>query len=251
MKNGLLIGTGVLSFLMSATAMIPAARLQARLAESAGSFALYGLEGTALDGRASGGVVVNGRPLLRELSWQLSPWRLPLLQAAVTLKGRGADAELAADVRTGISGTLHASQIDARIGLRTLAALAGQSYVPLEGETRILLEQLSLPKDSAPQAEGRIELRNLRWTLAQQPLSLGDYEALLSGDDEALTVTLVTISGPLELQGTITLDAKRAYQLDVQLRPKAQADPTLVSLVRSIGPADAQAWHRLKRSGQL
>lgn len=249
MKNSALIGLGVVSFLLAAIVLMPAARLHARFAVVAP--ALYGLEGTLLDGRASGGVVVNGRPLLRELAWHFSPWRLPMLQAVVDIEGRGADADLKAQVRAGLGGTVNARNVDARFGLRTLAALAGQSYVPLEGETRILLEQLSLPADAAPQANGRIELRNLRWTLAQTPLNLGDYEARLANDDETLTVTLATVSGPLELQGTLTVDANRAYQLDVQLRPKAQADPTLVSLVRSIGPADAQAWHRLKRNGQL
>lgn len=250
MNRGLLIGLSVVSFLLSALLLMPAARLHARFADAAAP-TLYGLEGTLLSGRASGGVVINGRPLLRDLAWQFSPWQLPLLRAVLTVDGRGADAALKATVSAGVGGRFGARDVDARFGLRTLAMLAGQNYVPIDGETQIVLEHLSLPAESAPQAEGRVELRNLRWTLAQSPLLLGDYEAQLSSDDESLTITLANVSGPLDLQGTITIDAARAYQLDVQLRPKAQADPTLVSLVRSIGPADAQAWHRLKRSGQL
>ena len=250
MNRGLLIGLGVASFLLSAVLLMPAARLHARFADAAAP-TLYGLEGTLLSGRASGGVVINGRPLLHELAWQFSPWQLPLLRAVLQLDGRGSDAEVKAIVSAGVGGNFHARDVDSRFSLRTLAALAGQSYVPIDGETQIVLEHLSLPVDTAPQAKGRVELRNLRWTLAQSPLLLGDYEAQLAGDDETLTVTLANVSGPLDLKGTITIDAARAYQLDVQLRPKAQADPTLTSLVRSIGPADAQAWHRLKRSGQL
>lgn len=251
MKTGFLIGLGALSFLLAAFLLMPAARLHTHLVAASPAAMLHGLEGSLLNGRASGGVVVNGRMLLRELSWQFSPWQLPLLRAVLALDGRGADAEVKAVVRASVSGNVSARAVDARFGLGTLAALAGQSYVPLEGETRVRLDRLAWPKDSAPRAEGRVELRNLRWTLAQQPLMLGEYEATLNGDDTTLTVNLATLSGPLELEGTITVDANRTYQMDVRLRPKAEADPSLVSLVRSIGPADGQAWHRLKRSGKL
>lgn len=241
---------GIAAFLLTALLQMPAARLVARFS-SPGMPVLYGLEGTLLQGAASGGVVVNGRPLLQKLDWQLSPWRLLLLRAVFDVSATGDQLSGQARLSLQPGGRMVVKNLNATLDVRSLAAAAGQSYVPLDGQAQIQMQRLELKAETAPVAEGRIELRGLRWTLAQSPLALGDFEAVLAPEGETLNITLASLAGLLDLKGTVSVKPDRTYQLDLQLRPKAQADPALAALIRSLGPADSQAWHRLRRSGQL
>ena len=53
------------------------------------------------------------------------------------------------------------------------------------------------------------------------------------------------------MTGSVTLSREHAYDLHVQVRPRAEAQPALQSLVRSLGTPDPQGWYQLRKSGNL
>lgn len=239
----------LISFLVATILYSPAAQWHARFAADSGALKLYGVEGTLAQGGVSGGVVNDGRRVLDRLQWTLQPWRLLLLQLGLDLKGGISESGFSVRLQWAPGAGLHLRDLEAALDVKTLAQLAGQSYVPIEGRTQIRLDTLDW-NDAQPAAAGRIEVRDLRWTLARAPLVLGDFDVQIEPFDDGVKLILSSVSGPLELRGETRWLAERRYDTDIQMRPKPDADAALQSLVRSIGPADAQGWHRFNRRGQ-
>lgn len=243
---------GVVTFAVALVATLPASRLLASAQTPA--LQIFGIDGTLASGSIQG-IGGNHRPLLENLNWKLAPAQLLLLRLGFEVSGAAAGAGDAEPFTARLSvsplGRWRARDFKGGLGLHALAALAGQAYLPLEGNAAADFSELSWKPGQPLEARGTLRLTDLRWTLAQAPLALGDFEAVVTPKGDTLEVKLSALSGPLEVTGEATYKADRSYEAHIQLRPKPGADPALQNLLRTLGPPDTQAWYHLRRNGTL
>ncbi|MGH8442210.1 MAG: type II secretion system protein N [Nevskiaceae bacterium] len=251
MKLRWAVALATLAFLATLVLHAPAAVLYAwgqKLAQPVG-LRLHGVHGTLTRGGFAG-LTVNNRPMLHDGRWTLQPAWLALLRLTADFES-GGGALVRARVSRSIFGAIRLTGLTSAGSVKSLLQLAGQPPLPLEGQARLDLPLVRIAGGVPVEAEGSLEVENLAWTLAREPLTLGSFNAALTTDLRGIQVNFGSGPGPLEVGGTATLGAARAYELDLQLRPRPQAPAQLVTLVQSIGPADPQGWHHLRRTGVL
>ena len=251
MKRGWVVTLVLLAFLVTLVLHAPANLLYAwsQARQPASNVRLHGVHGTLAEGGFSA-LSVNQRPTLREVHWTLQPAWLALLRVAAYVEASD-EVVVRAHVSRSIFGALRLSELSSAGSVKSLLQMLGQPPLPIEGQARLDLPLLRLDGGAPIEAEGSIEVENLAWTAAKEPLALGSFNAALTTDKQGIHVSFGSGPGPLEVGGSATLGAERAYELDLQLRPKAEAPAALSTLVRSIGSADAQGWHHLRRQGVL
>lgn len=251
MKKRWVVVLALAAFLLTLVLHAPAALLYGWTQNPAqpAKYRLHGLQGTLSEGSFAG-LSVNNRPTLGKARWTLRPEWLPLLRLAVDLEA-GDDAVVRARVSRSVFGALRVSNLTSAGSAKSLLRMLGQPALPIEGQVRLDLPLLRLKGGAPIEAEGSVEIENLAWTLAKEPLALGSFNAALATDNDVIQVNFGSGPGPLEIGGTATLGVERAYELDLQLRPRPDAPEQLLTLVRSLGPADGQGWHHLRRKGTL
>lgn len=249
MKKRWLVLFLLLGFLPALLLNVPAGLVYgwSQPAGGAPAIQLYGLHGTLADGGAAV-LSVRGRPALREVRWKLHPGWLAVLRLKLDVESRG-EAELSATVSRAPFGATRLDDVRIAGPVKAVLAALGQPALPVEGQMRLEMPMLKLRGGVPVELEGTAEIESLAWTLAREPLRLGSFNALLDSDDKGVHATLGSGAGPMELGGTATLDASRAYELDLQLRVRPDAAPALQTLVRSLGSPDAQGWYHLRRKG--
>ncbi len=252
MKTRWLILLGLLVFLYALLFHAPVASLYAWLQpkNAPPRVELYGLEGSLSQGRAAG-IVANGRPALTDLSWHLRPLWLLLGRADFALSGGGIDALLEGGVSVLPSGGINLHDLRYSGALKPLLIAAGQAFVPMDGRVGLNVSQLKLRNGLPTTAEGTLNLQGLSWTLAKDPLLLGDFQAVVAPKPEGLVATISTLAGPLDASGEATLAQDRSYDLHLQVKAKAGANPMIVNLLRSLGQPDTQGYYHLRRRGSL
>lgn len=246
---------GLLVFVIGLVVYAPAATLYGWTRPAADAppspVALSGVSGTLFDGQAAA-INLQNRPLLSNLSWSLQPAKLLLGRLAyhLTTNPVGSDA-LLLDGRVGVGiGGTRISDLKLNGGIRSLMAAAGQPFVPVNGQAALNLEHLRLRNGWPSDAAGELQVVGLAWTLARDPVPLGDYAATLSRDKDDLVALIRTVSGPLELNGDARARPDRSYELHLQLKPKPDAPAMVLNLVRSLGQPDAQGYYHIRQKGQ-
>jgi len=251
MKKRWIVVLATLAFLVTVVLHAPAPLLYAWIADPAqpARVRLHGVHGTV----ASGGfasLTVNNRPALRDARWTLQPAWLALLRVAVDLEA-GQEAVMRASISRAPFSALRLSQVSSAGSVRTLLQMLGQPALPIEGQARLDLPLVRIDDGVPIEAHGSVEIENLQWTLAREPLMLGSFNAALITEDQGILVKFGSGAGPLEVGGSATLKPDRKYELDLQLRPRPNAPEQLLTLVRSLGPVDGQGWHHVRRQGTL
>ena len=251
MKKRWIVVVALLAFLVTLVLHAPAPLLYAWIANPSqpARIRLHGVHGTV----ASGGFAslsVDNRPALRDARWTLRPEWLALLRVAVDLEA-GQDAVMRARISRAPFSALRLSQVSSAGSVKTLLQMLGQPVLPIEGQARLDLPLVRLDGGVPIEAHGSVEIENLQWTLARDPLVLGSFNAALTTEEKGIVVNFGSGPGPLEVGGSAVLKPDRNYELDLQLRPRPNAPEQLLTLVRSLGPVDGQGWHHLRRQGPL
>lgn len=251
MKLRWLIVLAALAFLATLILHAPAAVLYSRIEAQlpAGAVRLHGVQGTLSQGGFSA-LTVKNRVVLTDARWTLHPGWLALLRLSADLE-TGGDAVLRASVSRAVFGKLRWSDVDAAASVKALLSAAGYATLPVEGQMRLNLPRVLVDEGVPVHAEGTADIQGLAWTLAREPLLLGDFSAALSTGDKGIVAALSSGSGPLELTGEARLAEDRSYDLHLQLKPRPEASAQLQSLVRSLGQPDVQGWYHIRRQGTL
>src|SRR3546814_19594266 len=98
--------------------------------------------------------------------------------------------------------------------------------------------------------EGSLRIQGLAWTLAHDPVVLGDYQADIKPDGNDLLALVHTIGGSLDVNGDARAKPDHSYELHLQLRPKPNAAPLVVNLLRPLGNPDPQGSYPLRPDGK-
>ena len=243
-----LITIGILAFVWTLLSHAPAATLYGWFAPKDVPTQLLGIEGSLGEGRLAG-ITSGGRPLLRDLHWQLQPWWLLLLRASFHID---TGAPIALNGRIGVTPlATHISAAHISGGLKALLGAAGIGYLPIDGLADGDIDQLTMKHGVPTSATATLQLRGLNWALAKPPLQLGDFRADIANDGDTIVVKIASTAGPMDAQGLAHLNADGSYDSDIRLKAKANADEMTQNLLRSIGQPDAQGYFHALARGQL
>ena len=238
-----------LVFALTLIANVPAALLYAAFKPKQSALTVHGLQGPWAAGQLSG-ISQGGRLLLQDLRWYFKPWWLPLGRAAVHIEGGGEIATLQGELSQS-PATTRLSDFRIAGSVRRLAGLANMSYLPLDGQAGADLDSLVLKKGFIDSVTGTLNLSGLAWTLAREPMPLGDFQFDIVTTPEAVIATASSPSGPLEVAGDARLLPDRSWELKLRLKPRPGASETLLNYLRSLGNPDAEGYYPLRQQGRL
>ena len=228
----------------------PAAVLYGWAAPTGGAIRIDGLDGTLGNGHAAA-IVYAGKPVLHDLRWRLHPWWLLLgkIDASVTTT----DPHFSADgtARIGFGG-LALRDFTAGGQIKSMLALAGYPFIPLDGAVKLHLDRLDIQGSALGTVKGQAELHELSWGTGDQAARLGDFAADLGNPDAKTTQAKVkTLAGPIDLSGDLSLTASGQYEINLALKPKSGAPQQVVELLKGIGRPDVTGTYRLRQQGRL
>ena len=251
-KTRWLLLAGVLALLAGLVLKAPAAWLIAQAMPENAPVRLLGVSGEVRGGRIQTIELAQLRPpkQLGPARWQLKPLSLLWLHPSLTLD-ISAPVLARGQLRLSPLGSAHFNDWRATGDLTELAALAGYSFLPIKGQIGLAIEHLDIAGPLPESVAGTADLLGLQWQLGRQTLDLGDVHADLATVEAEQVATLSAPRGPLDLEGTARIDAEGRYDVNLRVKPKADAPPQLVNLLRGLGRPDAQAWYTLRYRGQL
>ncbi len=237
-----------LSFLISLVLLAPAALLYGWFKPGAdGAVALAGVDGTLREGRVAA-VLVGGRPLVDDLHWRLTLRELLLGRIGADLGSDGATV-LDGHLSKGLFGALRARDLRVAASLKSLMVAFGQPFAPVDGQAQLDLPQLTLVRYWPVKAQGTLRVQGLAWTLTREPLLLGDYQTDIVTDGDDIVAQIHTLGGSLDVNGAARAKPDRSYELHLQLKPKIDAPPLILNLLRTLGSPDPQGYYHLQRTG--
>lgn len=240
---------GLAAFVFGLVAFLPA-RVAAGWAEQAAPLSFGGVTGTVFHGRASyvsgpGGAVEN-------LGWTMHPAALLLGRLSADLEINSDLGGFSAQASRSLFGQTTFEKVRGSASAGWLAKLGGYTFLPLSADVRVDISEASFDDDLRFDAlSGEIRVANTRWELFNPPVPLGRFTTALSKADDGIRATIVQSEGPLALDGQLSTDETRRYQMDVRLRARAGADERLGQMLDQLGPAGPDGWHQVREKGQL
>jgi general secretion pathway protein N len=190
------------------------------------------------------------------LRWRVRPASLLLGRVSAAVEARIPDGFFAGNVTASPSGVRFGELRAAT----SIPALAG--VVPLvrgvRGQASLALDTLVLENGWPVAATGEIKIAGLE----APPLvsngsgalvPLGNYVVtFVPAPVGQLSARIVDDGGPLELNGTVSLDARRNYNIDALVEPRPGAPEMLVEGLAFItSDPDAEGRRRLNETGSL
>ena len=243
---------GLLLYAIFLVVSFPAAILAPRLeAMSAGALHLTGMSGTAWNG---GGLLTAGArsapPLILHLSWRFDPLWLLAGKAQWRLSANDNDMKLAATLRAGYHSTaLRDTDAELPANLAEIIYPPAALFAP-SGRIHVTAESLDLDANGL---DGKLEILWSNAGVRLAPVTLGDYRAEVTGRGPVADVNLLTVRGPLELNGkgqwNVIGDGMLSLRGSAKLSP--DAPPSLEPLVNMINANGMAVGIRLPASLML
>lgn len=218
-----------------------------------GNVSVSGIQGTLWSGSASA-MSVDGFAL-RDVRWRVRPLQLLLGRVDAALEARLPEGFISSDVVASPSSIRFEN-------LRGGASLPSLTPVlpvrGMRGQASLELESLEIEGDWPTRVVGELRVTGLEVAPLvsngrQQLVALGDYTVTFAdAPPRELAARFVDNGGPLEVGGTVTVDASRSYTLDALIEARAGADEQLVQgLAIMTAEPDAEGRRRLTLTGSL
>jgi general secretion pathway protein N len=245
------VAVGIGAYLAFTLSSFPAGAAYAWFAPA--GLQLAGVEGTLWSGRAAAGNV--GDLALHDIRWSVHAWQLLLGRVAADLRAQLDEGFVAAQVKASRS-RIALSDVRASTSLPTLRGLL--PLAGLRGEANLTLSalEIDLAKGWPTKVVGDLKLLQLETAPLVGPrgklVPLGNYVLRFGEGAGPINATFNDTGGPLEVSGTIAVDAARAYTLDGLVKPRADAPQDLVDgLNVMLAEPDSEGRRRLTLSGTL
>ncbi len=246
------VALGVGAYLAFTIASFPAGTAYRWLAPD--TVQLAGIQGTLWTGNAAAGSV--GGVALQNLRWRLHPLPLVMLRVSADLEARLTDGFVNARVSAS-SGRVQLGDVRASTSiaaLRDVLPLTG-----MRGLANVNLTELTLTDGWPTAAVGELRLAQLEIVPfipngSQELIPIGDYVVRFqpSAGSDGIAANFNDTNGPLEVAGTLVLDARRAYTFDALIKPRTGAHESLVqglSIMRA--EPDNAGRRRMTLTGSL
>ena len=227
-RRFLLAVAGILAALVAAVVHFPARVAAAWFAPPA--IQGWGIEGSIWSGRAAG-IVIQGHEL-GSLSWDARPWAALVLQPAWDFQLRRPDGFA--------TGRVQVSPLGGRLGLEDFQAALELGTLPrmvvpegTSGQARVELQQLELREGWPVTVVGRATVAEL--DLPGVILALGPFEFLFEPHDGPPVGQVVSLGGPLAVDGSIELPAPGEWRFRAELAPGENPPRELIDGLRFVG----------------
>lgn len=214
---------------------------------------LAGLQGTVWSGGAALGSV--GPLSLQDIRWHLAALPLFAGRAAGTIEARLPDGFVTSSVSATPSRVV-LTGLEASTSLPALGTLLPIGAV--EGLVSLMLEELRLEDGRPTKVLGRVRIAQLAAPplmpgAAAELIPLGNYDIVFKdAGGEGIAAEIRDTGGPLEVAGTLSLDAEGNYKLEGVAAARDDAPPELVQGLKLMtGEPDAHGRRPFSLSGSL
>lgn len=236
----------VVLFLFFLLLTLPARQIWAWLSD--GQLAAQDIQGTLWSGRAARVVhpIFSAGPIV----WHIRPQALLLgrLEYQVFVQSDAGGGELHAGI--GVFAGRYIEDVHLTQSAADVARRISNNMFALSGDFQFDLDQLQLSADGITALHGVVIWRDAR---VAQPsaMVLGHVQIQLALRDGRVVGTLGDEGGPLEVTGEVQIGMDRAYQLNIQLKPRSNADANLQQSLALLGAPDAQGRYHVQYSGMF
>ncbi len=235
----------LLVFLAVVLARLPARWLTSRLPAE---FICVDPGGTLWHGECTS-MAVRGTPI-GAISWDLKPLGLLALRLDAEIRVTGANLNLTTAASVRRNGD--ASFSDLKLNMALPTALAPRLPADLSGALSADLATLRIESGWVRAISGRIELRKL-FSGGPEPAPLGNFEVKFSDPptDGKLLGQVRDLGGPLQVEGSITLQPTPGYLLQGTVAARAEANEALRKQLAQLGTPDAAQRYRFAQEAEL
>ena len=211
-----------------------------------GELKLSGISGSVWHGSAAQGYA--GGVYLADVNWSIRPLALLTGKLEFASTSKLASGFFDARIAVGIGGSLTLSDVSGALTLDTLAALLPLNGI--EGDVRVQFENLVVKNGVPVEATGTLNIDNLV-SRYLSPKRLGDYRADFKTHDDGIRGSVESISGILDLEGTIRLSRDRSYEFVGRVASKPSAPSSIGQQLQLLGSADSQGKREFRIEGIL
>lgn len=249
MKTFKLILLGLLTFIITAVWLTPAAFVAPHIQRMSPNIAITGSSGTIWNGAANNLRINNFD--LGKVNWKVLPLKSLTslsLVSEIDLDGPEITAQGLAAYAYDRTIRLNDIQFEAEASLVARV----QPMAKLGGKFQGLIKQAEVRPQAFPSITG--VLNWIQGTVSfPVRLTPGNYRADITSQDETITAEIESADAPLELSGTTSLNSQWQYQANVTAKTKPGVPPLLTNLLRSAagGNPSADGSVQIKRKGSI
>jgi hypothetical protein len=184
---------------------------------------------------------------LGAVEWRLSPLSLLTFRPRLTVSSRWGGQQLSGQLVLRGEGNLSASDLSANLPAELI-----RHYLPvaLEGDLSIQFARLHLRQGLPYETDGRLVWQGGTWLSPAGPRQLGSYAVeLRQGAGEPLNGEVITLAGPVEAAGTLSLSGQD-YRVDILVGSEQALDRQLQQALSLVAIPEGERY-RLTLEGRL
>ena len=207
---------------------------------------LSGISGSIWRGNAAQGSA--GGVYLANINWSFRPFALLTGKLEFASSSKLASGFFDANVAFGVGGSLTLSDVTGALTMDTLAAVLPLNGI--EGDLSVQFEELIVENGVPVEASGTLIIANL---IARylSPTRLGDYRAEFQTQEDGILGSVESISGVLELGGTIRLNRDQSYAFVGKIAATPAAPINVGQQLQLLGSPDSQGRREFRIEGRL
>lgn len=224
---------GVAMYVIFLAGTIPASWIYGHwLRTRLGGWALYGVQGTVWEGRAS--LAKSGNLELENLHWDFHPLDLLRGRVEVGLRFKYAAAPSTMVVGRSFTGTWHADDVALELPAQRLSPLLRLPGAELGGKLSVNLSELTMRRGRITAATGSVEWQK---AAVRKPVAvdLGTFTVNLKTTTEGVSGTLLDHGGAVQAQGILKLNADGKYQFTATFASRDPQQPLITQGLRLFG----------------
>ncbi|MGB1310916.1 MAG: type II secretion system protein N [Leucothrix sp.] len=248
MRTFKLILLGLITFLITAIWLTPAAFVAPYIERFAPNVQINHASGTIWNGQA-GSVRVNQFDLGR-VNWKAHPFKSLFSLAVVTdfeVNGRELNATGNAAYGHDRSIQLSTVQFDAEASI----VKRFQPQVGLTGNLQGLIDDAQIKPGGFPSINGLVNLVQLG--IVFPSVAPGNYRADISSENDTLIANISSADSPLSLSGKASINSAWQYESDLIAKANAGLNPMVMNLLRPVAGnnPNPDGSLRINRKGKI
>jgi general secretion pathway protein N len=215
---------------------------------------LTGVQGTVWSGSAAS-ATIRGIPV-QDVRWRVHPWTLLTGRVGANVEARLADGFLNAEITTTTS-RIQSDNLRAGMSLTTLALMV-PAVKSTRGQASVTLSSIEIENGRVSNVRGELKLASIEVAPfipngSSNLLPLGNYTVTFGEAPQgSVAGRFVDNGGPLEVAGTLAVDAALQFTFDALIKPRAGAPQMLVDGLNQMAEdPDADGRRRLTFKGSL
>jgi len=248
MRTFKLILLGLLTFILTAVWLTPAAFVAPYIEKFAPNVRIGNASGTIWNGKA-GSVSANNFNL-GSVDWRLRPLKsLFSLAAVADLEISGSELKANGNVAYGLDKSIRLSamqfEADASIVKRF------QPQVALTGNFEGMIDNAEIQPGGFPVVNGVVNMVQLSVIIPR--VEPGNYRADVKSEDNALIADISSDKAPLNLNGKASINSDWQYQSDVIAKASPGLNPMIMNLLRPVAGSNPgpDGSLRINRNGKI